>query len=66
MSSGRGSVWKNSSKKKGFGLSIGSYDYRTDGDRFFVLTNNRTGKTRIYESPAAAIRDGWFIVLRGS
>lgn len=61
----RGSTWKNKSKKSGFGLSIGSYAKSEARNRHFVLTSVRTGRTRVYESPAAAIRDGWYIVSPG-
>lgn len=61
----RGSVWNNSSKKKGFSKAIGSYGYNAKGDRFFKLTVIVSGKTRVYESPAAAMREGWFIVTKG-
>lgn len=54
----RGSVWKHSSKKKGYGLSFGSHNKRK-GDRYFVLTAIKTGKTRVYESYQAAKSDGW-------
>lgn len=60
----RGSIWKNSSKKKGFSKSVGSYN-SAKGDRFFVLTTVKGGKTRVYESPAAAERDGWYIAVKG-
>jgi hypothetical protein len=65
MSAVRGSVWNNTSKKAGFSKSIGSYGYNGKGDRFFKLTTVSNGKTRMYESPAAAERDGWFIVTKG-
>lgn len=57
----RGSIWANKTKKPGFGQSIGSYDF-PGGDRQFKLTVIKTKKTRVYESPQAAMRDGWFIV----
>lgn len=60
----RGSIWKNSSKKKGFAQSFGSYVIK-DGDRYFKLTAVKSGKTRVYESPAAAIRDGWSVLKAG-
>lgn len=56
----RGSLWKNSSKRKGYGAAIGSY-LTKNGDREFVLTVQKTGKTHPYPSPQAAIRDGWYI-----
>lgn len=65
MAKARGSIWANKSKKSGFSNSIGSYDYHKSGDRFFKLTAIKTGKTRVYESPNAAERDGWFIVTHG-
>lgn len=67
----RGSVWKNPSRKAGYSLSLGSYEYRDArmqterGDRYFVLTSIKSGKTRVYESTFAAIDDGWFIVKHG-
>lgn len=61
----RGSVWNNSSKKKGFSNSIGSYGFNAKGDRFFKLTAVKDGTTRVYESPQAAMREGWFIVKPG-
>lgn len=61
----RGSVWQNNSKKAGYSSSIGSYGYSTKGDRHFVLTAVKTGKTRVYESPKAAENEGWFIVTHG-
>lgn len=60
----RGSLWKNSSKRKGYSIARGSY-FTTNGDREFVLTTEKTGKTHKYPSPQAAIRDGWFIVEQG-
>jgi hypothetical protein len=64
----RGSVWTN--KKRGFKPSVGSYQYhgakkRFGNDRFFLLTASKPRKTRAYESPQAAIRDGWFIFTHG-
>lgn len=56
----RGSLWKNSQKRKGYGAARGSY-FTTNGDREFVLTVEKTGKTHPYPSPQAAIRDGWYI-----
>jgi hypothetical protein len=61
----RGSVWQNSQKKKGYSSSTGAYAFRSSGDRYFVLTSVRSGKTRVYESPRAAMTDGWFIVKPG-
>lgn len=61
----RGSIWKNSGKRKGFSKSIGSYGYRKSGDRYFVLTALKSGKSRVYESPEAAKRDGWYIAVHG-
>lgn len=57
----RGSIWKNSGKRSGFVKSHGSYEYRKAGDRMFVLTAVRSGRTKVYESPDAAERDGWYI-----
>ena len=65
MAQARGSIWAHNSKKSGFGQSIGSYGENSKGDRFFKLTSIRSRKTRVYESPAAAQRDGWFIVYKG-
>lgn len=54
-------IWKNNKKKKGYGISYGSYNlYR--GDRHFILTPVNGGKTRRYESAAMAKADGWFEV----
>ena len=61
----RGSTWKRSGKKAGFSTSIGSYGYLKSGDRIFVLTAVKNGKTKTYESPVAAQRDGWYIVIHG-
>ena len=61
----RGSVWENTAKKEGFTTSVGSYEYRSAGDRHFVLTSVSTGKTRVYESPQAAKDAGWVIVEHG-
>lgn len=65
MKKARGSIWKNSSKRAGMVKSVGSYEFRKDGDRIFVLTAVKSGKTKVYESPNAAIRDGWFISVKG-
>lgn len=65
MSKARGSIWANKSKKKGFSQSTGSYGYSKAGDRFFKLTAISTGKSRVYESHNAAMREGWFIVQLG-
>ncbi len=72
MATARGSIWQNKSKKSGFGKSRGAYGYSKgnepqikDGDRYFILTSLRSGKTRVYESPQAAMRDGWYIVQHG-
>lgn len=61
----RANIYKHDSKKKGFSASRGSYEYRKAGDRYFVLRALRTGKTRSYESPSAAIRDGWYVAVKG-
>jgi hypothetical protein len=61
----RGSTWKNTTKKRGYGESVGSYDFRTKGDRYFVLTVIKTGKTRVYESAEAAKSDGWIVTEIG-
>lgn len=61
----RGSTWQNKSKKAGYSASIGSYGYKSSGDRQFYLKSIKTGKTRVYESPRAAIADGWFVVKPG-
>lgn len=61
----RGSIWKNTSKKKGYSQSRGSYGYTSKGDRHFKLTSLTTGKTRVYESPDAAEVDGWYIAVVG-
>ncbi len=60
----RGSIWKNSSKRKGYSQAVGSYRTKA-GDREFVLTVQKTGKTHPYPSPQAAVRDGWYIVVQG-
>lgn len=65
MATARGSIWANKSKKAGFSKSVGSYGLNKAGDRFFKLTAIKSGKTRVYESPAAAIRDGWYVVTPG-
>lgn len=65
MAQHRGSIWKNRSKKSGFSKSIGSYSFSEKGNRHFVLTTVKGGKTRVYESPAAAERDGWYIAEHG-
>ncbi len=65
MATARGSIWQNKSKKSGFGKSVGSYGCDGNGDRHFVLTSVRSGRTRVYESPQAAERDGWYIVQKG-
>lgn len=62
----RGGVWKNTRNKKGFNKSTGAYAYRESGDRYFVLTAVHNSKTRVYESPKAAMRDGWYLVEAGS
>ncbi|CAB4149878.1 hypothetical protein UFOVP558_44 [uncultured Caudovirales phage] len=52
-------VWRHPSKKKGFGRSTGSYNVWR-GDRYYTLTTiSEPKKTRRYESPQAAARDGW-------
>lgn len=56
----RGSLWKNSTKRRGYGCAVGSY-LTINGDRQFVLKVKKTGKTHPYPSPQAAIRDGWYI-----
>lgn len=65
MPTARGSLWKNSSKKRGFTTSVGSYGYSGQGDRFFKLKSLKTGKIREYSSPRAAIADGWFVTQPG-
>lgn len=57
----RGSVW-SSDKKNHFTAAVGSYRYNSKDDRYFVLTSKRNGKTRSYESPQAALADGWKII----
>lgn len=59
MAKSRGAIYEHVSHKKGFGRSQGSYRFLSSGDRVFVLVSVRTGKTRTYESQAAAMRDGW-------
>lgn len=50
--------WVNVKRKKGYARSKGGYNvYR--GDRHFVLTSLKDGKTRRYESHEAAKADGW-------
>lgn len=66
----RKSIWKNSGKRAGFSKSTGSYEYRGakklyGNDRYFVLTALKSGKTKAYESPEAAQRDGWYIAVKG-
>ncbi len=65
MKKARGSIWANTSKKKGFSQSIGSYGYISAGDRFFKLTPVSGGKAKVYESPQHAEQFGWFIVTKG-
>lgn len=64
MATPRGSIWKNTSKKRGYSASVGSYNVKK-GDRFFTLTRLSDGKKRVYESPRAAMADGWFISQHG-
>lgn len=54
----RGAIWKHKAKKRGYGLSYGSHNKRK-GDRHFILTAIKTGKTRVYESFQVAKADGW-------
>lgn len=65
MATARGSIWANKSKKTGYSQSLGSYGYTKKGDRFFKLTSVKNGKSRVYESPRAAMADGWYIVTKG-
>ncbi len=65
MAKARGSIWANKSRKSGYSQSVGAYGYSKAGDRYFILTAIKTGKSRAYESPVAAINDGWFIVTKG-
>lgn len=65
MAKARGSVWQNDSKKSGYGKSIGAYEFRKNGERFFVLTSVLSGVGKEYSSPRAAIADGWYIVEHG-
>lgn len=45
-------------KHKKFGKASGSYNtYK--GNRHFILTNLKTKKTMVYESPQAAKDAGW-------
>lgn len=62
----RGSIWK----KRGQKPSVGSYKYQGakklyGNDRYFLLTPITNGKTRAYESPQAAMKDGWKISIHG-
>lgn len=65
----RGSLWKNNSLKKFKNwIARGSYGYlkkaegnKKAGDRFFVLTNVKTGATRVYESHEGAREHGWVL-----
>ncbi len=59
----RGSLWASS--KKGFKSwrARGSFNTKK-GDRFFKLTDEKSGKTRVYESTFAAASDGWKIIER--
>jgi hypothetical protein len=43
---------------KKHGLAKGSYNVKR-GNRHFTLTNLKSGKTRVYESPFAAKKDNW-------
>lgn len=61
----RASIYKNDSKKKGFSASRGGYKWNSAGDRYFTLTSLKNGKTRAYESQAAAGRDGWYVHIKG-
>ncbi len=54
----RGAIWKHSSKKRGYGRSVGSYDLYK-GDRHFILTPLNGAKRKLYDTPQAAIKDGW-------
>lgn len=58
----RGSVWENTKKKKGYPVSVGSYFFTGPRDRAFKLTPLKGGKSRVYESPDAAMDDGWLII----
>lgn len=54
----RGMFWKNTKVKKFKSwIAQGSYNVKR-GDRWFVLTN-KTGTTRMFESPEAAKAEGW-------
>lgn len=57
----RGSLWK--SKKRGFTKWVAKGSYNTKkGDRYFKLTDQKTGKTKDYGGPAMAIKvDGWYL-----
>lgn len=58
----RGSIWKNKKIKKFKNwVALGSYAYINKHDRVFVLTNQKSGKTRTYESHEAAREHGWVI-----
>lgn len=52
-------VWTNTRLKK-FKNWIARGSYSTHkGDRHLILTNVKTGTTRVYESPEAAKKAGW-------
>lgn len=65
MAKARGSIWQNDKKQSGYGKSVGGYETRSNGERFFVLNSVRTGKGKEYSSPRDAIADGWYIVTHG-
>lgn len=52
-------VYFNTGKKRGYGRSYGSYGTIKKGDKFFIMTNIRSGKTKSYESLKKAKEDGW-------
>lgn len=52
-------IWTNTRiKKLKHWVARGSYSSHT-GDRHLILTNIKTGKTRVYESHESAKKAGW-------
>lgn len=53
-------LWKNPRVKKLKSWTArGGYKYMNSKDRYYVLTNVKTGTTRVYDSPKAAQDYGW-------
>ncbi len=56
---GKKATWINTRVKKFKSwVATGSYNVKR-GNRHFILTNNKTGTTRVFESPEAAKKAGW-------